>query len=350
VTGHAGAADLGEYLIDALVARFALGVELEHGEQWIGLEPAKPRRQSGGGQCLSIPKQGAGSLDGEPVDRRRRGGDDRRRPGREIERHLVGGHRDGHDQHDQDHKHHVDQRRGVDRGDRREIGLGCGKPPAPALSGRGGHHCSPSAVGFNDILLQQDLKTLFPASAAFTDGLASRGNSGAGQVSETVAILLEAGLVSCLALILLLAVLLVRERAARRAAEGALAAGRDEAADQAARLALLDRRRAAIAPIEALWFAWAGGGRPSEALLADAARALAEARLLFAGHLQAELDEAALLIVAHARGQSWQRVAIEAGRHDERADLIDEEIARERAIRPRIADLRIRLVDAARMS
>jgi hypothetical protein len=169
-------------------------------------------------------------------------------------------------------------------------------------------------------------------------------------VSEALAILLVAGLVSCLALVLLLAVLLVRERAARRAAEAALAAGRDEAADQAARLALLDRRRAAIAPIEALWFAWAGGGRPGEALLADAARALAEARLLFAGHLQAELDEAALLIVAHVRGQSWQRAAIEAGRHDERADLIDEEIARERALKPRIADLRVRLVDAARMS
>jgi hypothetical protein len=169
-------------------------------------------------------------------------------------------------------------------------------------------------------------------------------------VSESVAILLGAGLVLCLVLILFLTLLLTRERAARRAAEAALAAGRDESADQAGRLALLDRRRAAIAPIEALWLAWAGGGRPGETMLAEAARALAEARLLFAGHLQAELDEAALLIVEHVRGQSWQRAAIEAGRHDERADLIGEEIARERALKPRIADLRIRLADAARMS
>ena len=153
----------------------------------------------------------------------------------------------------------------------------------------------------------------------------------------------------CLAVALILTVLLARERAARTAAEAALASGRDESADQAARLALLDRRRAAIAPIESLWLAWAGGGRPSEALLSEAARALAEARLLFAGHLQAELDEAALLIVAHVRGQSWQRAAIEAGRHDERADLIEEEIARERALKPRIADLRMRLADAARV-
>jgi hypothetical protein len=169
-------------------------------------------------------------------------------------------------------------------------------------------------------------------------------------VSESVAILLGPGLVSGLAAILLLAVLLVRERSARRAAEAALAATRDEAADRAARLDLLDRRRAAIAPIESLWLAWAGGGRPDEAQLADAAQALAEARTLFADALQAELDEAALLIVAHVRGKSWQRAAIQAGRRDERADLIDEEIARERSLKPKIADLRIRLADAARMS
>jgi hypothetical protein len=163
-------------------------------------------------------------------------------------------------------------------------------------------------------------------------------------------IFLGAGLALCLALLLILALLLVRERAARRAAEAALSAKDDIAAHQAARLELLDRRRAAIAPIESLWLAWASGGRPGEALLADAARALAEARLLFATHLQAELDEAVLLIVEHVRGQSWQRAAIEAGRHDERADLIDQEIAREHRLKPRIADLRVRLADAARMS
>ena len=169
-------------------------------------------------------------------------------------------------------------------------------------------------------------------------------------MSENVAILFQAGLALAVATSLVLALLLARERSARRGAEAALAASRDEAADQTARLALLDRRRAAIAPIETLWLAWAGGGRPGEALLAEAARALGEARLLFGDHLQAELDEAVVLIVEHVRGQGWQRAAIEAGRRDERADLIDEEIARERMLKPRIADLRIRLAEAARMS
>jgi hypothetical protein len=196
------------------------------------------------------------------------------------------------------------------------------------------------------------MKALFPASATFADGLVLRRAIGGvrGQVSESVAIFFGAGLALGLFLVLLLALLLVRERTARRTAEAALAARRDEASDRAARLDLLDRRRAAIAPIESLWLAWAGGGRPGEALLADAARALTEARLLFAGHLQAELDETVLLIVEHVRGQGWQRAAVEAGRRDERADLIDEEIARERKLKPRIADLRVRLADAARMS
>jgi len=169
-----------------------------------------------------------------------------------------------------------------------------------------------------------------------------------GQVSEGVAIFLGAGL--ALGLVLLLGVLLARERAARRAADAALAASRNETTERAARLDLLDRRRAAIAPIEALWLAWASGRIPDEAQLADAVRALAEARLLFADHLQAELDEAMLLIVEHVRGMDWQRAALDAGRHGERADLIDEEIARERRLKPRIEALRIRLGDAARMS
>jgi hypothetical protein len=164
-----------------------------------------------------------------------------------------------------------------------------------------------------------------------------------------VAIFLAAGLATSLAATLLLAVLLVRARAARRAADAALAACRDTAADQAARLDLLDRRRAVIAPIESLWRAWTSG-RPDEAQLAEAARALAEARLLFAGHLQTEIDETVLLIVAHLRGRSWQRAAIQAGRRDERADLIDQEIAREHQLKPRIAGLRDRLADAARIS
>ena len=147
------------------------------------------------------------------------------------------------------------------------------------------------------------------------------------------------------AAILALAWLLARERAARRAAEAELEAERAAAA----RLDLLDRRSAAIAPIESLWLAWSAGGRPNESLLAEAARAIAEARLLFGGPLETELDEAALLIAEHVRGQVWQRDAILAGRRDERAELIEAEIAREQALKPRIAALRVRLVEAARL-
>lgn len=169
-------------------------------------------------------------------------------------------------------------------------------------------------------------------------------------MSESVAIALTAGLALSLASILLLVLLLARERAARRAAEAALETARDEAEGQAARIELLDRRRAAIAPIEALWRCWAVGGLPDDSLLADAARALAEARLLFAGHLQADLDGAALLVVEHLRCQGWQRAAIDSGRHDERVDLIREEIDREPRLKRSICDLRDRLVEAARIS
>jgi hypothetical protein len=163
-----------------------------------------------------------------------------------------------------------------------------------------------------------------------------------------MAILLGSGLALCLVLIVALTSLLLRERSARAAANAALVALQEEVADRSNRLDLLDRRRAAIAPIESLWLALARGNRANEALLADAIRALAEVRLLFADHVQAELDETVLLIVEHARGQDWQRAAVEAGRHDERADLIAEEIARELRLKPRIEKLRVRLTDAAR--
>jgi hypothetical protein len=169
-------------------------------------------------------------------------------------------------------------------------------------------------------------------------------------VSEIVAIILAAGLALSAAAILLLGWLLARERAARRAAEAALAAAREAADARAGRLDLLDRRRAAIAPLESLWLAWAGGRLPDQDLLAQAARALAEARLLFGDPLQAELDEAALLIVEHVQGLDRQRAAVAGGRHGERTDLIAEEIERERRLRPLVADLRLRLVEAARPS
>lgn len=170
------------------------------------------------------------------------------------------------------------------------------------------------------------------------------------QVPGSLVIFLAGGLVACLAGGLPIAWLVRRERAERGAAEAALAAHREAAADQAGRLELLDRRRAALAPIESLWLAWTSGGRPDEALLADAAHGLAAARLLFGDPLQAELEEAALLIAEQIRGLGWQQDAIRAGRRDERADLIDAEIAREHALKPKIAALRDRLADATRLA
>ena len=168
-------------------------------------------------------------------------------------------------------------------------------------------------------------------------------------MTETVAVLLGAGLAVSVAAMLGLMLALRRERAARRAAEAAHAACLDEAAEQAGRLALLDRRRAALAPIEALWSVWAAECRPDAALLAAAARAAGEARLLFADGLAAELEEVAALLVEQIRGQGRQAAAVAARRHEERADLIAEEIEREQRLRPRIGALRVRLVEATRL-
>jgi hypothetical protein len=168
-------------------------------------------------------------------------------------------------------------------------------------------------------------------------------------VTETLELLPAAALAACLAAMLLLALALRRERACRRAAEAALADHRAETAMQEERLGLLDRRRAALAPIEALSLAWARDCRPDEAALTEAARAVGEARLLFPAALAADLEEAAALLAMHARGRSWQRAAVEARRHEERADLFAEEIERERLLKPRIAELRQRLAEAARI-
>jgi hypothetical protein len=159
-----------------------------------------------------------------------------------------------------------------------------------------------------------------------------------------------AALAACLAAMLLLGLALRRERAPRRAAEAALAEHRAEVPLRQERLGLLDRRRAALAPIEALSLAWARDCRPDEAALSAAALAIGEARLVFPAELAAELDEAAALLIVHARGRSWQRAAVEARRHEERADLIAEEIERERLLKPRLVELRMRLAEAARIA
>jgi hypothetical protein len=112
---------------------------------------------------------------------------------------------------------------------------------------------------------------------------------------------------------------------------------------------LLDRRRAALAPLEALWTTWSHDRRPDEAQLAEAARALGEARLLFGDGLAAEVEAVAALLVEQVRGQARQRAAVAASRYEERADLIGEEIERERGLKPRVTELRQRLAAAARI-
>ena len=62
---------LGEHLVDPLVARRALGLELQHRARGIGLEGVEPCRQAGGGQRLPVPGKPARGEDHEPVDRRR---------------------------------------------------------------------------------------------------------------------------------------------------------------------------------------------------------------------------------------------------------------------------------------
>jgi hypothetical protein len=161
--------------------------------------------------------------------------------------------------------------------------------------------------------------------------------------------ILLAGLALALPAALLLALALGRERARRRAAEAALAAHRETAALSAEQLALLDRRRAAIQPLDALAAAWTRSCRPAQALVAAAGAALDEAHSVFPRALAPELDEAAALLLCYRRHQDEAEAAIGDGRRSTREEMLEREIALESALKPKLAGLRRRLADAARL-
>ena len=135
----------------------------------------------------------------------------------------------------------------------------------------------------------------------------------------------------------------------RTAAERLAADERRNALDEdRIRIELLDRRRALCARIDALWLCWARCERPGQHLLADAAAAAEEARMLFPADLGPDLDEVAGLLATAVRQQSWQQAAIDHRRHDERIELLEQEEALMRTLKPKIAGLRALLVEAGR--
>ena len=135
----------------------------------------------------------------------------------------------------------------------------------------------------------------------------------------------------------------------RRSAEAGLARRQEAEADRSARLALFDRRVAAVAPLDALWLAWSRSCRPEPDLVRRAADAIAEARLLFDHALGSECDHLLSLLLGYERHREACRAAVAGGRHLDHGDLLDEEIALERALKPALATLRARLAEAARV-
>ena len=145
------------------------------------------------------------------------------------------------------------------------------------------------------------------------------------------------------------AILLFAWQIRRTAAERIAADERRNALEaERIRMDLLDRRRALYVRIDALWLCWARCERPGAGLLADAAAAADEARMLFPPELEPDLDQVSQLLSAAARHQAWQRDAVDHRRHDERVALIENEEALMRSLKPKIAGLRSLLVEAAR--
>jgi hypothetical protein len=180
----------------------------------------------------------------------------------------------------------------------------------------------------------------------------SRGTKGSKgvPVTQTIAILLTGALLLCAAGLFLVAWLVHRNGAAQAARDEAAAARERDSADRAVRMQLLERRQSVCARIDALWLCWARCERPADAHVADAAAAIEEARMLFPAELAADLDEAASLLAAAVRHQSWRRTAVEHGRHGERVALLDREVELEQALKPRITALRNLLLEATRLA
>jgi hypothetical protein len=139
--------------------------------------------------------------------------------------------------------------------------------------------------------------------------------------------------------------LALRRHAARIVA---LEAANRALAGQIDRLALLDRREAACAPLDALWLCWSRCTAPDEAVLDAAAVAAEGAKRLFPRELEPDLDEISRLLGGLVRHRGREREAVLAGRHGERVALMEEEREMERLLRPKLAALRTLLADAAR--
>ena len=169
-------------------------------------------------------------------------------------------------------------------------------------------------------------------------------------MTGTIAILLTGALLLCAAGLFLVAWLVHRNGAAQAARDEAAAAREQDAAERALQLQLLERRQSVCTRIDALWLCWARCERPGDGLVADAAAAIEEARMLFAAELAADLDEAASLLAAAVRHQSWRREAVERGRHGERIALLDREAELEQTLKPRITSLRTLLLEATRLA
>ena len=146
--------------------------------------------------------------------------------------------------------------------------------------------------------------------------------------------------------------ILAAEREARRRTDSAVAtleARLTAVEGSAERLALFERRLDVIAPLDALRRQWATGGRPDGAGLAAALEALHKARLLFAGELSDELEEASALLETCLAHLQWEASTIESGRRDERADLVGRIADLQERLRATIETLHARLSEASRI-
>jgi len=159
---------------------------------------------------------------------------------------------------------------------------------------------------------------------------------------------LAAALAVTMAAALLLGWALRREAARRAAGDAALAARIEGDAARGERLALFERRRAAIAPLDALHLGWLQGGRPRDGEIAEALAALEAARLLFPAETAAMLGEASRLLADYAAARRW-RHADGCARRTEREQALERERWLEAETAAAVAALRTRLADAARL-
>ena len=102
-------------------------------------------------------------------------------------------------------------------------------------------------------------------------------------------------LILVLALALAAAAVVLLSLAVRRQAKRvtALEVEKDELARQIERLALIERREAVCAPLDAVWLCWTRCVPPDEAHLHDAARAAESAKRLFPADMEPDFDEVA---------------------------------------------------------